>query len=361
MIERFIKMVFKDVENENETKKVSVILRLNAIIMCVYFLCLIGIFLAAGEKKLLVMLLMCFSLYVLAFYTTYLNATKLAVYFSLFFTAIWIFIFIRQFGWDCGIQHFIFVLLVLGFSISYRRLRWKLIMSAAACLFRLGLYAYTNQYDPRYALGHEMSIVYQIINSVFVFVSITGILAIFTKDSMEMEQKLVQYNERLHRLASLDPLTGLLNRRSMREFLDKKIRAFHDGHIEGMSLAIGDIDFFKRINDTYGHECGDLVLKQLSALFQEQIGSKGTISRWGGEEFLFAFHHMNGDEALMVLNDLNRKLKKMEILYGEKIVKVTMTFGLSEFDFEQGIDYSVNDVDKKLYKGKEAGRDRTIY
>ncbi len=361
MIQRFIAMIFKDVENENETKKVSVILRLNALIMCVYFLCLLGIFLAVGERTPLIMFLMCFSIYGLAFYTTYLNDTKLAVYFSVLFTAIWIFIFIRQFGWDCGIQHFIFVLIVLGFTISYRKLRWKISMSAAACVFRLVLYAYTRQNGSRYTLGNEVSVIYQIVNTIFVFAGITGILAVFTKDSMEMERKLVQYNERLHRLASLDPLTGLLNRRSMREFLEKNIRMYQSGHVESMALAIGDIDFFKKINDTYGHECGDLVLKQLSALFQEHIGSKGTISRWGGEEFLFAFHHMNGDEALMLLNELNRKLKKMEIPYGEHVVKVTMTFGLSEFDFVRGIDYSVNDVDKKLYQGKEAGRDRTIY
>ncbi len=247
MIQRFIAMIFKDVENENETKKVSVILRLNALIMCVYFLCLLGIFFVVGERTPLVMLLMCFSVYGLAFYTTYMNDTKLAVYFSVLFTAIWIFIFIRQFGWDCGIQHFIFVLLVLGFTISYRRLPWKLLMSAAACLFRLALYSFTRQYEPRYVLGSEVSAVYQIANTIFVFIGITGILAVFTKDSMEMEQKLIQYNEKLHRLASIDPLTGLLNRRSMREFLEKKIRAYQNGHIESMSIALGDIDFFKHM------------------------------------------------------------------------------------------------------------------
>ena len=97
MIQRFIAMIFKDVENENETKKVSVILRLNALIMCVYFLCLLGVFLTVGESTPLIMLLMCFCVYGLAFYTTYLNDTKLAVYFSVLFTTIWIFIFIRQF------------------------------------------------------------------------------------------------------------------------------------------------------------------------------------------------------------------------------------------------------------------------
>lgn len=76
-------------------------------------------------------------------------------------------------------------------------------------------------------MGNEISVIYQITNTIFVFIGITGILSVFTKDSIEMEQKLIQYNEKLHRLASVDPLTGLLNRRSMREFLEKRY-----GHIK---------------------------------------------------------------------------------------------------------------------------------
>lgn len=89
---------------------------------------------------------------------------------------------------------------------------------------------------------------------------------------MEMEQKLVQYNEKLHKLASLDPLTGLLNRRSMREYLEKRIKAYNDGHVESMALAIGDIDYFKKINDTYGHECGDIVLKKAGCFVYGMYG-----------------------------------------------------------------------------------------
>ena len=361
MIQKFITIVFKDVENENETKKVSVILRMNAIIMFLYFLCTAGIFFLSGEGISLALLIPCLCAYAVAFYITYLNATKFAAFFSVYITVCWICIFIRRFGWDCGIQHFIFVFVVLVFSISYHKLPWKIAMGTLACAFRLLLYAYTNRHAPICILGHRISVIYQICNTIFVFIGIMGILSVFTKDSMEMEQKLVQYNEKLHKLASLDPLTGLLNRRSMRECLEKRIKAYMDGHMESMALAIGDIDFFKKINDTYGHECGDLVLKELSALFTECVGSKGHISRWGGEEFLFAFRNMNGDEALLLLYDLNRRLKKLEIPYNGEVVKVTMTFGLSEFDFDRGIDYSVNDVDKKLYRGKEAGRDRTIY
>ena len=75
MIQKFIKVVFKDVENENETKKVSVILRLNAIIMFIYFICILGVFLMTGERASILLLLPCLCAYAVAFYKSYLNDT----------------------------------------------------------------------------------------------------------------------------------------------------------------------------------------------------------------------------------------------------------------------------------------------
>lgn len=361
MLQKLKMIVFQDIENENETKTVSVILRLNSIIMCIYFLCLLGIFLKNDEIETSILCIPCFFAYIFSFYTTYLNKTRLAVFFSQFIMVIWIISFILEFGWDCGVQHFIFVLLVLSFTVIYGKLKWKVVMSVAACILRLTLYAYTNVSEPGIILGRGSSVMFQIINTVFIFIAITVILMIFTRDSQEMEKKLVVYNEKLHVLASLDPLTGLLNRRSMSEYLEKKEKEYRKGNMEHLSIALGDIDFFKKINDTYGHECGDIVLKQLAAVFKECLSGKGAISRWGGEEFLFALNRMNGDEALVILSKMQDRLREMKIPYGDEVVKVTMTFGLSEFDFMSGIDASVNEVDKKLYRGKEAGRNRIVY
>ena len=361
MFQKLEKLIFRDVKNENETKKVSVILRLNAIVMCIYFLCLLCTFFVSGEVQLLIWCVPCFSAFVAAFYTTYLNKTGMAVVVSHVIMVCWVIGFIWEFGWDCGAQHFIFVLVVLCFTVCYERAVWKVTMGIAACILRLLLFAYTNLYPPHCVLDPGTGVLFQIINTVFTFTAIAVILMVFAKDSQEMEQKLIQYNEKLHFQASIDPLTGLLNRRSMREYLEKSCDDYGKRKIENLSVAIGDIDFFKRVNDTYGHECGDIVLKNLAAIFKEEIQKCGKVSRWGGEEFLFVFNNLNGDEALVFLEELREKLKRMTIPYKDEMIKVTMTFGLSEFDFQRGIDYSVSEADGKLYKGKETGRDRIVY
>ncbi len=234
-------------------------------------------------------------------------------------------------------------------------------MAAAACILRLLLYAYTTLNVPHCVLGTGFSATFQVINTVFIFLAIALILTVFSRDSQEMEYKLMQYNEKLQEQASLDPLTGLRNRRSMNEYFEKVSEDYAKGKMENMSIAIGDIDFFKRVNDTYGHECGDLVLRNLAEIFKENMEKRDVVSRWGGEEFLFVFYNRNGDEALVFLSSLREKLKKMRIPYKENIIAVTMTFGLCEFDFRQGVDYSVNEADEKLYRGKESGRDRIVY
>ncbi len=353
--------IFQDVKNENETKKVSVILRLNAIIMCIYFLCLFCTFFVTGDLQLVFWCIPCFFAFAAALCTTYLNRTGMAVIVSHVIMVCWVIGFVVEFGWDCGAQHFIFVLLALCFTVYYENMAWKIAMGMSACVLRLMLYAYTRLYKPVCILDSGSGVIFQLVNTVFIFMDLSVILMVFTRDSQEMERKLMQYNEKLHLLASIDPLTGLLNRRSMNEYLEKVSADYEKKKIEHVSVAIGDIDFFKRVNDTYGHECGDAVLKAVAALFKEELGKYGAISRWGGEEFLFAFTNVNGDAALALLEEMRSKLKKMTIPYGKEEVRVTMTFGLSELDFRKGFEASVNEADRKLYKGKGDGRDRIVY
>lgn len=361
MIRKLTKVILQDVKSENETKKAAVILRMNAIIMCIYFLVLLCAFFITGGANLFVVCISLLCTYGVSFYTTYMNCTRKSIIFVHILTGGWIILFIRDFGWDCGVQHFIFVLLILNFTTSYSKFSWKLLVGAALCVFRLALNVYTMMYDPVFIMSKNMQITFQVINTLFVFISITTIMAVFTENSQEMEKKLVIYNEKLHGLAALDPLTGLLNRRSIREYLEQKEKECRDGKLQSLSLALADIDFFKRVNDTYGHECGDVVLQHLADLFEKCIGMKGKSSRWGGEEFLFVFDNINGDDAMIILDELRRKIQMMEINYRGESIKVTMTFGLGEFDFKKGIDVTICDIDEKLYHGKHSGRNKIVY
>jgi diguanylate cyclase (GGDEF)-like protein len=165
------------------------------------------------------------------------------------------------------------------------------------------------------------------------------------------------YNIELQQQAGTDPLTTLYNRRRMEEVLKNHIRANPN---ENFSIAIGDIDFFKKINDTYGHNCGDQVLKSLSDLFREKTLGAGHVCRWGGEEFLFFFPKMNLDNAAVLMNEINIAVSKCIISYKDITIHVTMTFGVEENDFQSSISDIVKRADDKLYYGKTHGRDTVI-
>lgn len=176
-----------------------------------------------------------------------------------------------------------------------------------------------------------------------------------------MDRKLVEYNEKLEQLASQDPLTGLRNRRSTLQYVEHCVRQYENAASIALSVAIGDIDHFKLVNDNYGHENGDLILKQVSNIFTEFMKGKGCVGRWGGEEFLLVFPGMNGDEAMAQLSRLQHMIRTMPSISDEEHITVTMTWGLEEYSERNGVAETINKADKKLYIGKEAGRDRIIY
>ena len=161
-----------------------------------------------------------------------------------------------------------------------------------------------------------------------------------------MEQKLVRYNTKLQKLASVDALTGLWNRRSMWEYIRAVEYDYEVGNAGFVSIAIADIDFFKRINDTYGHDAGDEVLKAVAELFMDKMKTYGRVCRWGGQYFLFVFYGINGEAAYYVL---------------QQEIRITMTFGLEEYDKNDGMEMAIRRADEKLYQGKETGRDKIVY
>ena len=124
---------------------------------------------------------------------------------------------------------------------------------------------------------------------------------------------------------------------------------------------MADIDFFKRVNDTYGHDIGDKVLKAISKVFREEMGDKYMAARWGGEEFLLLFPDTNGDAAFIRLCEIRRKIKNVVVTKGEEEIRVTMTFGLAEYDYSGSYEGMLTNADQKLYRGKEDGRDRIVY
>ena len=353
---KILDLIFKDVKNENETKKTAVTLRISALIFIGYFLCLMAVFCGIGDWMNAGACLVCGVCY-----TTYWNRTRESAWISQILMIVWIILFIVMFGWDCGVQHYLFAFLALNFTVSTAGERRKVLTAVGACALRLALYAYARNFKPYNPLDPGISVLIQILNTIFIFAQITAVMIIFTKDAQKMEQKLVRYNAKLQKIASVDALTGLWNRRSMWEYIRAVEYDYEIGNAGFVSIAIADIDFFKRINDTYGHDAGDEVLKAVAGLFMDKMKPYGRVCRWGGEEFLFVFYGRNGDAAYDALQEIYDEIHRLTVSYENEEIRITVTFGLEEYDKNDGMEMAIRRADEKLYQGKETGRDKIVY
>lgn len=164
----------------------------------------------------------------------------------------------------------------------------------------------------------------------------------------------LRYN--LRELVERDPLTSLLNRRSGRRAIDELIAKG-----KSYTAAMADIDYFKRINDGFGHACGDYVLKELSAFIREEAENrKGFVSRWGGEEFLIILPSKSIKEARDFLEELLDRIRNTEYMWNGERIPVTVTAGAAEAIMGETPDETINRADHLLYDGKKSGRDRLV-
>lgn len=335
-------------------------MRFSALIMCCYFLVILSCYLISPKQTLL-FAFPGFIMICAAFYCTYRDRTRLASGIMNTVMILWLLHLVYRFGWDGGVQHFIFAMLVLYFITSLAKLRLKVVYSVLLCALRMGLFWYTQFHEPAESVPDNLHVAFQAVNTLTVCLLIVTVLLIYTKDSRQMEEKLIIYNEELKKLASRDPLTGLRNRRSVLEYLEEKTEYYKKGKFNAVSVAIADIDYFKKVNDVYGHECGDIVLKRIASVFEDYMKDIGIVGRWGGEEFLFVFNNRNGDDAYTDLLNIQLAVKKMVIPYNGEELRVTLTYGLTEYDSNKEIDIIIKEADEKLYMGKNSGRNRIVY
>lgn len=163
----------------------------------------------------------------------------------------------------------------------------------------------------------------------------------------------------IRELIEKDVLTGLYTRRYGTQKLEKLWEKERDRKID-FFIAIGDIDFFKKVNDTYGHGCGDKVLQKTAELMQKILPSNVSIIRWGGEEFLFIFENMTTENVMNIMQNAIEEIHKNEIYCDKKIIKVSMTVGIAQGNTKKTIDEVITEADGKLYEGKQSGRNIVV-
>ena len=358
IVNKFTAFIRKDTGNENESIKLSLVDRYLLLFMFIYFIFLI-IFDAVLLQGLGIGLLLVGVVItgVIFAWSYFISAHKITILINVWIL-IYVFCSVKAFGWGVCVQLFIPVLIVLTFFSVYKNYGWLILYAAALVAFRMSCYMYSTSHVCTYTLSASGGIIMQVINSFFAYACISCIALIFSRDSQSLEGKLMDYNVQLVNQANTDALTGLNNRRKTKEFLESHI---NEETKESVCVCIADIDFFKNVNDSYGHDIGDKVLKTLANTMVKKLPDNCFVSRWGGEEFLIVFTECNGDEALSILQELRFDISKINFEVGERSFKVTLTYGLAEYDYKSDIDTMIKEADEKLYSGKNNGRDQIVY
>ncbi|MBI9091214.1 MAG: diguanylate cyclase [Desulfobacterium sp.] len=175
----------------------------------------------------------------------------------------------------------------------------------------------------------------------------------------ERTKELLEQKQQLEHLSRTDPLTGLNNRRGFLERVGQEIH-HHRRTQKSMSFILCDVDDFKILNDTHGHDCGDYVLETMGSLLPREIRGQDILGRWGGEEFILLLPESDPDGAVLLVRRIQGALASQDFSWKGKKLSVTMTYGISLFSHKEGLDASVAKADKALYRGKQQGKNCAV-
>jgi diguanylate cyclase (GGDEF)-like protein len=164
-------------------------------------------------------------------------------------------------------------------------------------------------------------------------------------------------NKKMKQLALYDPLTELYNRRGMDLSLNHIVSAAHRSKT-CISAINMDIDFFKKINDNYGHDGGDFVLKKFAEALLKSVRPNDVCCRLGGEEFVIVLPETQQDYAMMVAERIRQEIEELELMYEGNTITLTSSFGVATHYKNIDIDYLLKDADKALYAAKAGGRNQ---
>ena len=192
---------------------------------------------------------------------------------------------------------------------------------------------------------------------IYSFLTVTFLSGLYEYSRDQFYKHTVELSKKYQQLAHIDSLTQLSNRRDALIILNyEKSKIVRNN--EPFSIILCDIDFFKKINDQYGHNAGDMVLIELAKLFSQNIREQDSISRWGGEEFLFILPQTSALNAVTIAQKIQEKIREHIIYYDKREIMITVSMGIEEFSQNKSIDEVVNSADKYLYQAKNSGRNK---
>lgn len=265
-------------------------------------------------------------------------------------------------GWHFGFAQYIIGLIPVGYYTCYTMTtnRRKMVIASCSSLVATAAYLsckllsyYTAPAYQSNMLSWELAM--YLFNSVCTFLFVIVFSLLFIYDMNLSRIRLVHQNEILEKLASIDPLTGLYNRRSMDVFLQQALKSD-----SGFCLIMCDIDDFKKVNDTYGHDSGDIVLKEVSQIVIQQIKSHGYVCRWGGEEILILVNTPAKEFTKNIAENIRRNVANHLFETGNHWIHCTLTLGVSVYREGDTIEETITTADYNLYQGKRNGKNTVV-
>lgn len=240
------------------------------------------------------------------------------------------------------------IMIVVEIIVARREDLWSQIVVAVA----FTLYAMCFAFSAGMLLWTDIEISTETARVTIIFDQINSVLVYVGYVAMSGERA----NLRLRHQADTDALTGLFNRRGIQHAL-LKLDSKHPGSTT--CVLLGDLDHFKKINDTLGHDGGDAVLKLFAKRLKNLMRGDDIAVRWGGEEFLVVLPHTKIDEAAAFAERLRKHIESEPFVISSQAINVTISIGIAEIEQPQGtFDKAVGRADQVLYQAKHAGRNR---
>ena len=270
-------------------------------------------------------------------------------------------------GWDWGFMTYTIALIPVSFYLAYTlpQFKYRISVPASVSLGVISCYilvrAHCGRVEPVYdpeQFSDALVVSFYYVNTMVTFVMMLIFSILFAMEIRYMQRKLEQENDKLAEIANYDPLTKLLNRRSMNMHISKALEQVADQK-STFCLVLVDIDDFKKVNDTYGHDCGDEVLIFVSEIVRDFVGNAGKVCRWGGEEILLLLHS-DMNQAKDMAERVCRNIANNEICYQDQKIQVTVTLGIARYDEGLSIKDMLKKADERLYWGKNHGKNQVV-
>ena len=254
------------------------------------------------------------------------------------------------------------LVIVIAFCTFAMRPRQTVILSTIALVGMAALMWWRVQVDPlQYPARTEALAFGYLAVSLLTVTVLTGEMHKLRTRLKRQKEELLAAVDTIRTLATVDELTSLANRRYMNDVLDREQRKAGDGAGRSATcIALLDIDFFKRVNDHYGHAGGDAVLRAFAGAARAELRAADVLARWGGEEFLLMLPATGLPEAQQVLARMAQRVSGMTVPGFAALAPVTFSAGLATRRDGEDFADTVKRADQALYQAKATGRNRVV-